>query len=60
MDFFKVYKWPGNVRELEHAIEGAMNITDAEIIEISADFPIISLKCIEEIPACHRNAKQNH
>lgn len=36
MDFFKVYKWPGNVRELEHAIEGAMNITDAEIIDVSA------------------------
>lgn len=34
MDFFKSYRWPGNVRELEHAIEGAMNITDADIIEV--------------------------
>jgi arginine utilization regulatory protein len=31
--FFLNYAWPGNVRELEHAIEGAMNITDGEIIE---------------------------
>ncbi len=36
MDFFKSYRWPGNVRELEHAIEGAMNITDGEIIEASS------------------------
>ncbi len=33
MKFFKGYRWPGNIRELEHAIEGAMNISDGEIIE---------------------------
>ncbi|HBK86541.1 MAG TPA: sigma-54-dependent Fis family transcriptional regulator, partial [Firmicutes bacterium] len=26
---------PGNVRELEHAIEGALNITDQDVIELS-------------------------
>lgn len=36
MDFFHSYRWPGNVRELEHAIEGAMNITDSEYLEVSA------------------------
>ncbi len=31
--FFMTYTWPGNVRELEHAIEGAMNIADGDIID---------------------------
>jgi arginine utilization regulatory protein len=31
-EFFMNYSWPGNVRELEHAIEGAMNMTDGDII----------------------------
>lgn len=32
---FHAYPWPGNVRELEHAIEGALNISDQDIIELS-------------------------
>lgn len=28
------YEWPGNVRELEHAIEGAMNMVDGEVLKI--------------------------
>ncbi len=32
---FHTYSWPGNVRELEHAIEGALNITDQDVIELS-------------------------
>ncbi|HWR62431.1 MAG TPA: sigma 54-interacting transcriptional regulator [Clostridia bacterium] len=32
-EFFMNYSWPGNVRELEHAIEGAMNIADGDIIK---------------------------
>jgi len=32
-EFFLSYAWPGNVRELEHAIEGAMNITEGDVIE---------------------------
>ncbi len=32
---FYTYSWPGNVRELEHAIEGALNITDQDVIELS-------------------------
>ena len=31
-DVFKTYDWPGNVRELQHALEGAMNIIDGDII----------------------------
>lgn len=31
---FHTYSWPGNVRELEHAIEGALNISDLDIIEL--------------------------
>lgn len=31
--FFMCYSWPGNVRELEHAIEGAMNIADGDVID---------------------------
>lgn len=31
--FFMSYSWPGNVRELEHAIEGAMNIADGDVID---------------------------
>lgn len=30
---FLAYEWPGNVRELEHAIEGAMNIVEGDVIE---------------------------
>lgn len=29
---FSSYNWPGNVRELQHALEGAMNIIDGDII----------------------------
>lgn len=32
---FYAYSWPGNVRELEHAIEGALNICDNDLIELS-------------------------
>jgi len=32
MEFFMSYPWYGNVRELEHAIEGAMNMTDGNEI----------------------------
>ncbi|MFA7572396.1 MAG: sigma 54-interacting transcriptional regulator [Lutispora sp.] len=32
MEFFMSYPWYGNVRELEHAIEGAMNMTDGHEI----------------------------
>lgn len=32
MEFFMAYPWYGNVRELEHAIEGAMNMTDGDEI----------------------------
>lgn len=32
MDFFMSYPWYGNVRELEHAIEGAMNMTEGDEI----------------------------
>lgn len=32
-DFFLSYMWPGNVRELEHAIEGAMNIAESNILD---------------------------
>ncbi len=32
---FHTYSWPGNVRELEHAIEGALNISDQDIIELA-------------------------
>ncbi|MCR4398883.1 MAG: sigma 54-interacting transcriptional regulator [Firmicutes bacterium] len=28
------YHWPGNVRELEHAIEGAMNLVEGNVIEV--------------------------
>ncbi|MBS3950281.1 MAG: sigma 54-interacting transcriptional regulator [Peptococcaceae bacterium] len=31
-EVFKNYDWPGNVRELQHALEGAMNIIDGDII----------------------------
>lgn len=31
---FARYEWPGNVRELEHVVEAAMNMVDAEVIEI--------------------------
>lgn len=34
MDIFMSYDWPGNIRELEHAIEGAMNLLDGDIIEL--------------------------
>lgn len=27
------HQWPGNVRELEHAIEGAMNLVEGDVIE---------------------------
>lgn len=33
---FQRYDWPGNVRELEHAIEGALNITDQDIIGLDS------------------------
>ncbi len=29
------YPWPGNVRELEHAIEGAMNVVEGDLLEVS-------------------------
>lgn len=29
---FATYHWPGNVRELQHALEGAMNIIDGDVI----------------------------
>lgn len=32
---FHAYPWPGNVRELEHAIEGALNISDQDVIELA-------------------------
>lgn len=32
---FRAYHWPGNVRELEHAIEGALNICDDDLIQLS-------------------------
>lgn len=32
-EFFMNYSWPGNVRELEHAIEGAMNIAEGDVID---------------------------
>lgn len=32
---FYAYSWPGNVRELEHAIEGALNISDQDIVELA-------------------------
>jgi arginine utilization regulatory protein len=31
---FLAYGWPGNVRELEHAIEGAMNIAEGDVIGV--------------------------
>jgi len=35
MTALQSHQWPGNVRELEHAIEGAMNLVDGKVIEIS-------------------------
>jgi len=35
---FKHYPWEGNVRELEHVIEGAMNLSDQDYIEVD-DLP---------------------
>jgi len=29
---FTTYEWPGNVRELQHALEGAMNIIEGDVI----------------------------
>jgi arginine utilization regulatory protein len=34
MERFLTYDWPGNVRELEHAIEGAMNIVEGDVIRL--------------------------
>lgn len=31
---FASYDWPGNVRELEHVVEAAMNMVDADMIEL--------------------------
>jgi len=31
---FPAYAWPGNVRELEHVIEAAMNMVEADTIEL--------------------------
>ena len=35
---FNSYPWEGNVRELEHVIEGAMNLSDQDYIEVE-DLP---------------------
>ncbi len=36
MRCFMSYPWPGNVRELENVIEGAMNLTEGEIIGVKS------------------------
>ncbi|MEW6410136.1 MAG: sigma 54-interacting transcriptional regulator [Nitrospirota bacterium] len=36
MTIFKDYSWPGNIRELENVIEGAMNLTNGEIIGVKS------------------------
>ncbi len=38
LEVIENYAWPGNVRELEHAIERAVVLTRAEVIEV-ADLP---------------------
>lgn len=37
-NIFERYPWEGNVRELEHVIEGAMNLSDQDYIEVE-DLP---------------------
>ncbi|UOY91197.1 sigma 54-interacting transcriptional regulator [Ectobacillus sp. JY-23] len=34
-EYFLHHDWPGNVRELEHMIEGAMNLVEEDIIQLS-------------------------
>ncbi len=36
MEIFRTYAWPGNVREFRNIIEGAFNLCDGNVIDISS------------------------